>query len=100
MTTHYLKCIPIYFYAIRDGFKPYEVRKDDRHFCVGDILVLRLWVSCSGSEGYYLKPDGNPCHHQEGYEAHFLKLKITHKLDGGQFGIEPGYCVLGIKPCP
>lgn len=38
---HILKCWPEYFDAIKAGIKPFEVRRDDRGFQRGDILILQ-----------------------------------------------------------
>lgn len=38
---HDLKCWPEYFQAVKSGIKPFEYRKDDRGYAVGDILHLR-----------------------------------------------------------
>ncbi len=37
---HHLKTLPEYFQAVIDGRKPFEIRKDDRGFNVGDKVVL------------------------------------------------------------
>ena len=39
-TEHQLKIWPDYFYAVQAGTKTFELRKNDRAFKVGDILVL------------------------------------------------------------
>lgn len=38
---HDLKCWPEYFQAVKSGIKPFELRKDDRGYAVGDVLHLR-----------------------------------------------------------
>jgi hypothetical protein len=78
-TEHKLKCLPDYFGAVRRKEKTFEVRRDDRGFQKGDTIVLREWLPELG--GRY---SGNNEHR-----------KIKYILTGGQFGIEPGYVVLG-----
>jgi len=39
--THALKTWPEYFEAISSGFKTFEVRKDDRKFNSGDVVLLQ-----------------------------------------------------------
>lgn len=78
--THELKCWPQFFDAILDGSKPYEVRKDDRDFAVGDTLHLREW-----------NPDTWV------YTGRETRARITHKLTDNAFGVALGYCVLGLN---
>lgn len=75
---HELKCWPNYFDAIECGDKPFDVRRDDRGFQRGDTVLLRKYVVGRG----YLGPQ--------------LRFRITYVLTGGQFGIEPGFVVLGL----
>jgi len=77
---HDLKCWPAYFQAMVDGRKPFEVRKDDRKFEAGDALRLREWDE-----------------HLQQYTGRGLSCDVTYKVPGGQFGIEAGYCVLGVR---
>ena len=39
--THELKILPMYFQAVWDGKKTFEVRKNDRGYKPNDILVLK-----------------------------------------------------------
>ena len=41
--THELKIWPQYFRAILSGSKTYEVRINDRCYCLGDTCHLREW---------------------------------------------------------
>ena len=39
--THKLKILPVYFKSVVDGTKTFEVRKNDRNFKSGDIVILQ-----------------------------------------------------------
>ncbi len=81
---HTLKTWRPHFDAVERGEKPFEVRLDDRGFEMGDLVVLLRWD----------EEEGRP---EPGQGPPTLLRRITCKLDGGQFGIEPGYCVLGLE---
>lgn len=76
---HELKTLSPYFVALYSNVKNFEVRKDDRDFKIGDELILKEFI-----------PD-------HGYTGRILHRMVNYKLDGGQFGIEKGYCILGIQ---
>lgn len=40
MATHHLKTWPDYFDKVKFGKKTFEIRKNDRDYQVGDILIL------------------------------------------------------------
>ena len=78
---HELKTWPVYFDAVERGEKPFEVRRDDRGFQKGDLVKLRRWNAA-----------------WQGYDkVEPIVREISWILTGGQFGIEPGYVVLGLK---
>lgn len=78
--THALKTWPEYFAAVAERGKSFEVRKFDRPFKVGETLLLQEWNPVSGE-----------------YTGDELERTITYILEGGQFGIQEGYVVMGIK---
>lgn len=82
-TEHTLKTIDIYYDAVVAGEKTFEVRRNDRAFQAGDTLVLER----IDDKGRYTSPFPS---------RHTAKFRITYLLQGGQFGIEPGFCVLGL----
>lgn len=79
MKLHELKILPKYYSKVTTGEKRFEIRKDDRNFAVGDIIRLKEF-------------DGNK------YTGRDSLYDIIYKLDGGEYGLEKGYCILSIKP--
>jgi ASC-1-like (ASCH) protein len=78
---HQLKTIEPYFTAIKSKEKTFEIRKDDRNpkFEVGDFLTLDKWEN----------------NHFTG-DSEFRV--VTYILrDAPEFGLMPGYCIIGIK---
>jgi len=72
--THELKTLPRYWEAVWAGVKTFEVRRNDRGFEIGDELSL---VNMATGQA--------------------IRRKVTYVLHGGQFGIEPGFVVMGIE---
>ena len=81
MKSHEIKVDPELFRDIRVGLKTAEVRKDDRGYQVGDILII------------YPFDIGT----QKRTSSNFIHREVTHKVDGGKYGIEAGYCLLSMK---
>lgn len=75
--THELKILPKYFDDIVRNKKSFEVRRNDRDFEVGDILMLR---ECSGGK----------------YSGCKVTAEVTYILDKFE-GIKERYIVMGIK---
>lgn len=84
---HVVKCWPAYYDPIETGEKPFDVRLDDRGYQRDDIL--RLQRTC---EHDLLTVERT----YQGEVAREIRRRITWILTGGQFGIEPGYVVLGL----
>ncbi len=77
---HSLKTWPEPFDAVFRGQKKFEVRRNDRGFVSGDGLHLLEW---NPETGCYT---GRECYRM-----------IKYILDGGQFGIEPGFVAMSIS---
>lgn len=81
--SHELKIWPSCFAAVEAGQKPFDVRQDDRHYEIGDALLLREY-----------EPE------TEQYTGHSTTRWISYLLRGGTFGIEAGWCVMGFSATP
>ena len=79
MKLHELKILPEYYIEVIEGRKRFELRKDDRNFIVGDLIRLCEF-------------DGTK------FTGRDTLYEIIYKLNGGQYGLEKGYCILSIKP--
>ncbi len=75
---HELKILPEYFEASISNRKRFELRKNNRNFCVGDVLVLREW---NGEE-------------YTGRVAEYNVDYILERFDG----LDPNYVIMSISP--
>lgn len=74
---HFLKILPEYFEMVRSGNKPFEVRKNDRNFKVGDTLILREF-------------DG------ENYTGKEFEVDILCVFDEPEY-VKEGFVILGLN---
>ncbi|MTD42482.1 DUF3850 domain-containing protein [Erwinia sp. CPCC 100877] len=72
---HELKILPQYFDAVVSGRKRFEIRKNDRDYQVGDLLILNEW--------------------DNGFTGDLYKAQVTYITDYAQ---QEGYVVIGIVP--
>ena len=73
---HLLKILPKFYEAVSSGFKKFEIRRFDRDYKPGDILVLQEYV-----DGFYT---GNYCDCRVDY------------IYTGEFCLD-GYCIMSIS---
>lgn len=79
MAVHYLKIKEEYYRDVMIGLKTFELRKNDRNFQVGDILML-IKLDDKGNE-----------------TDQIIKKKVKYVLkDCSQYGLKDGYAILGI----
>lgn len=96
---HALKTHPGPFAEVKAGRKPYEIRKADRPFKVGDVLWLQEWKPCDGCS----RPNGACgkvlCAGGE-YTGSDLKREISYMTRPGEWGLPEDLCVLGLAMPP
>lgn len=76
--THELKILPEFFVAVLECRKTFELRKNDRDYKVGDVILLKEF-------------DGKR------YTGNYTRKNVTYVLNGGQYGLDKDYVILGIK---
>jgi hypothetical protein len=74
---HTLKTVAPYFEHIYIFDKTFDVRRNDRGFLRGDLLVLAEWDD-------------------DAWTGRDIAMKIQYVLPGGEFGILSGFVVLGL----
>lgn len=75
---HKLKTWINFYKDIELGMKRFEIRKNDRDFKIDDILVLQEYNNITNQ-----------------YTGKEKTVKVDYMLEGGQFGLEEGYVILG-----
>jgi len=74
-----LKLIQPYFSQVKHRFKPFEVRKNDRDYEVGDTLVLHEWI-----------PE------EEKYAGDWFEREVIYVFDNPDY-VKEGFVILGIE---
>lgn len=74
---HDVKISSVFSEDSKNGTKPFELRKNDRNYKVGDLLKMRVYK------------DGE-------WTGEIIRKEITYVLEGFE-GIKEGYCILGVK---
>lgn len=77
---HHVKAIEPFYSHVKQGIKPFELRKNDRDYFEKDLIELMQFI------------DGK-------LTGQSIYVEITYMLDDFP-GIEKGYCILGIKRLP
>lgn len=78
--THYIKLNETFEYPVLSGDKNFEIRKNDRGYNKGDLIVFRV-----------IDEEGCILHSKLDNKIY----EITYVING--WGIEDGYVVFGIK---
>lgn len=75
---HEIKTLPEFFQLQVEGLKPFEVRRNDRGYQVGDIFRQKEWTQ------------------ENGYTGRTLDSKIIYILDDPSY-CKDGFVVLGLR---
>jgi Domain of unknown function (DUF3850) len=81
-TDHKLKTVQPFFSMVWRSEKTAEIRKHDRNFKPGDVLILQEWSEA------------------EGYSGCYMETPITSIVTSEEFpeGLVEGYCLLSFGP--
>lgn len=84
MKEHVLKLETNYYQDVESGKKCFEVRKNDRNFKVGDYVKFKeIVTTCNSGEI------------ETGRMSEVYTIKYI--FEGGQYGLDVGFCVFGIE---
>lgn len=76
---HNKKILEKYANAFISGLKPWEVRKNDCNYQVGDSIKFTV-----------INEQGEPT-------GRTYTSEITYIFHGGQYGLEKGFCIMTLK---
>ena len=88
---HFLKTDPDVFGYVWIGQKSFEIRKNDRNYYPGDILLLRE----TKYSGHQMK-NGKPMR----YTGRWISVRVSYVLRGPIYGLEDGWVIMSIEPAP
>src|SRR5690349_13320585 len=99
---HKLKTWPEEFEAVLTGQKNFELRENDRQFCIGDTLRLQEFKPCATCRGSGRVWDGGgdktecgECDDLHGvYTSASVDVIVTYVLKGGRFGLPENKVIL------
>lgn len=78
--THELKILEQYANNNREGKKPWELRKNDRNYKVGDWIIFHI------IDDKTKQPTG-----------FIYKRKITYLFEGYEYGLKKGFCIMTVE---
>ncbi|MCP4599213.1 MAG: DUF3850 domain-containing protein [Proteobacteria bacterium] len=87
-TIHRLKCYTDFYQEVKSGRKNFELRRDDRNYKVGDILLLRETTKSGNGEWI------------ETGEYVLREITYVFRPGGGAaeiFGLDNAFCILSIR---
>ena len=86
MTVHNLKIDPEFYEMAIAGQLPFQLRKSDRDFKIGDVLKLKETTMASSEMASGGRVE---------YTGNMFSFVVKFKIDRAMPGLEKGYCILG-----
>jgi hypothetical protein len=83
MAIHKLKCVQPFFNDMKDGIKKFDMRKNDRGFQKGDLLIQEEFDPEDVEEA------------DKGYSGKAFVVRVDYILSD-YAGLQEGYCVMGV----
>ena len=90
MTTHILKTDRQPFEDVAGNRKHFDIRKDDRNFQIGDVLILQK----TAHTGEEMKTHNYPLV----YTGDICVRLVTHIMRGPRYGLAEGYVIMSLEP--
>jgi hypothetical protein len=89
---HELKTHPDEFQAVLNGRMPWQLRRNDRDYRVGDQLLLKEWDPAGG------EPRSDQTLMIGGYTSRNLLVRVDYIMDDAhRFGLDPDYVIMNIS---
>ena len=85
---HELKTDPEEWDEVAAGVKTFEIRKDDRGYAVGDILLLMKTRYTAAAMA-----NGKPLE----YTGCVVRVGVSHVMRGPVWGLEEGWVIMSIR---
>lgn len=84
MTDHLLKIHPKPWSLLMEGRKPFEIRRNDRGFQVGDLVAFEEWDP--ESQAY------------TGWRSSWRRITVVYTHEDMPEALQPGWCVFAHEP--
>ena len=92
MKTHDLKTDPAVFQAVWEGRKDFEIRRNDRDFNNGELLLLRETTY----DGYAMAKLGKKL----SYTGRWILVRVKYIHRGPIYGLENGWVIMSLEAAP
>lgn len=101
MSVHHIKIDTQYVDAVLTGLKPFEVRRNDRAYQVGDHLIMTEVGDTRAKDGHWVdSQDLHDCSRCQVRRYIAARISYVYSGDprfGGHGGLQPGHVVLGLE---